>query len=161
MSSPGERVPLKRPSLNRERNSVSKWCDLWGMKLNENALTVDGTGLKETDDLVILGVSFDSKIALRTSLFPELQLRGLVSYETQSEFIVVAMLRMIGIHPSSVEGQHRLIIGFPIISDYFRCRKCRFPYVGPRRKCQGFCALKSSEFRLKHVLRNSLSMYFH
>ena len=85
MSSPGERVPLKRPSLNRERNSDSKWCDLWGMKLNENALTVDGTVLKETDDLVILGVSFDSKIALRTSLFPELQLRGLVSYETQSE----------------------------------------------------------------------------
>ena len=55
----------------------------------------------------------------------------------------------------------KAIIGFPIISDYFQCRKCRFPDVGPRRKCQGFCALKSSEFRLKHALRNSLSMYFH
>ena len=53
------------------------------------------------------------------------------------------------------------IIGFPIISDYFQCRKYRFPDVGPRRKCQGFCALKSSEFRLKHALRNFLSMYFH
>ena len=55
----------------------------------------------------------------------------------------------------------KAIIGFPIISNYFQCRKCRFPDVGPRRKCQGFCALKSSKFRLKHALRNSLSMYFH
>ena len=54
----------------------------------------------------------------------------------------------------------KAIIGFPIISDYFQCRKCRFPDDGPRRKCQGFWALKSSEFR-KHALRNSLSMYFH
>ena len=55
----------------------------------------------------------------------------------------------------------KAIIGFPIISDYFQCRKYRFPDVGHRRKCQGFCALESSEFRLKHALRNSLSMYFH
>ena len=55
----------------------------------------------------------------------------------------------------------KAIIGFPIISNYFQCRKCHFPDVGPHRKCQGFCALKSSEFRLKHALRNSLSMYFH
>ena len=56
----------------------------------------------------------------------------------------------------------KAIIGFPIISDYLKCRKClRFPDVGLRRKCQGFCALKSSEFRLKHALRNSLSIYFH
>ena len=46
----------------------------------------------------------------------------------------------------------KAIIGFPIISDYFQCRKCRSPDAGPRRKCQGFCALKSSEFRLKHAL---------
>ena len=50
----------------------------------------------------------------------------------------------------------KAIIGFPKISDYFHCRKCRFPDVGHRRKCQGFCA-----FRLKHALHNSLSMYFH
>ena len=55
----------------------------------------------------------------------------------------------------------KAIIGFPIISDYFQCRKCRFPDVGPRRICRGFCALKSPEFRLKHALRNFLSMYFH
>ena len=61
----------------------------------------------------------------------------------------------------SVEGHHRLIISFPIVCDYFQWRKCRFPNVGPRRKCHGFCALKSSEFQLKHALRNFLSMYFH
>ena len=55
----------------------------------------------------------------------------------------------------------KAIIGFPMISDYFQCRKCRFPDVDPRRKCQGFCALKSSEFRLNHALRNSLSVYCH
>ena len=35
---------------------------------------------------------------------------------------------------------------------HFQCRKCRFPDVGPRRKCQWFSALKSSEFRLKPTL---------
>ena len=55
----------------------------------------------------------------------------------------------------------KAIIGFSIISDYFQCRKYRFPDVGHRRKCQGFCSLKSSEFQLKHALRNSLSMYFY
>ena len=70
-------------------------------------------------------------------------------------------LEFIGRLSISVEGHHRLIFCFRIIFDYFQCRKCRFPDVGPRRKCQGFCALKSSEFRLKRALRNSLSMYFH
>ena len=55
----------------------------------------------------------------------------------------------------------KAIIGFPIISDYFQRRKYRFSDVGHRRKCQGFCALKSSEFRLKHAMRNSLSINFH
>ena len=55
----------------------------------------------------------------------------------------------------------KAIIGFPIISDYFQCRKCRFLDVGSRRKCQLFCALKSLESRLKHALCNSLYMYFH
>ena len=54
----------------------------------------------------------------------------------------------------------KAIIRFLIISDHFQCRKCRFPDVGPGRKCQGFCALKASEFQLKHALHNSLSMYF-
>ena len=64
------------------------------------------------------------------------------SLHPNQKFIVVATLRMIGIH-------HRLsIIGF----HHFQCRKCRFPDVGPRRKCQWFSALKSSEFRLKPTL---------
>ena len=55
-------------------------CDIWGMKLNASktktmivsrsrtmhpqspALTIGGTVLKESDDLVILGVTFDSKM---------------------------------------------------------------------------------------------------
>ena len=31
--SPGERVAVSE-SLNRDLNSVSVWCNLWGMKLN-------------------------------------------------------------------------------------------------------------------------------
>ena len=61
---------------------VSEWCDQWGMKLNASmtktmlvsrsstmhpqspALTIGGTVLKESDDLVILGVTFYSKMTL-------------------------------------------------------------------------------------------------
>ena len=63
---------------------VSEWCDLWGMKLNASntetmidsrsrtmhpqspALTIGGTVLKESDDLVILGVTFDSNTEKKT-----------------------------------------------------------------------------------------------
>ena len=58
---------------------VSEWCDLWGMKLNASntmtmivsrsstmhpqspALTIGRTVLKKSDDVVILGRTFDSK----------------------------------------------------------------------------------------------------
>ena len=79
-------VPLPRiratvaGSLNRDFIRVSEWCDLWGMKLNAcmtktmivswsltrdpqaPALTIGQTVLEESDDLVILGVTFDSKM---------------------------------------------------------------------------------------------------
>ena len=44
-------------------------------------LTIDGTALKESDDLVILGVTFDSKKPLRSIFdrFPEQLLKDLVS----------------------------------------------------------------------------------
>ena len=44
-------------------------------------LTIGGTVLKESDDLVILGVTFDSKMPFRSifTLFPEQLLNGLVS----------------------------------------------------------------------------------
>ena len=66
-------------SLNRDINRVSMWCDLWGTKLNANMtktmivsrsstihpqsipLTLDGTLLEESADLVISGVTFDSR----------------------------------------------------------------------------------------------------
>ena len=65
---------------------VSEWCDLWRMKLNASKtmtmivswsrtmhlqsppLTIGGTLLKESDDLVILGVTFDSKMTFEKHL---------------------------------------------------------------------------------------------
>ena len=64
---------------------VSEWCDLLGMKLNASktktmivsrsgmhpqspALTIGGAVLKESDDLVILGVTFDSKMTFEKHL---------------------------------------------------------------------------------------------
>ena len=73
-------------SLSRDLMRVSEWCYLWGMKLNASktktrivfrsrtmhpqspALSIGGTVLKESDDLVILGVTFDSKITLEKHL---------------------------------------------------------------------------------------------
>ena len=64
---------------------VNEWCDLWGMKLNASktkttivswsrtmhpkspALTIAGTVLK-SDDLVILGVTIDSKMTFEKHL---------------------------------------------------------------------------------------------
>ena len=71
--SPGVRVAVAE-SLTRDLGRVSEWCDLWGMKFNASKtkamlvsrsrtihpqsppLTIGGTVLKESDDLVILGV---------------------------------------------------------------------------------------------------------
>ena len=85
MSSPGLRVAVAE-SLSRDLMKVSDWCDLWGMKLNASktntmivsrsrtihpqspALTIGRTVLKESDDLVILGVTFDSKLTFEKHL---------------------------------------------------------------------------------------------
>ena len=66
----GERVAVSE-SMNRDLNRVSVWCNLWGMKLNASKtktmivsrsrtvhpqltpLILDGTVLKESDDLFI------------------------------------------------------------------------------------------------------------
>ena len=81
---PGIRVTVE--SLIRDLGRVSEWCDLWGMKLNASKtktmvfsrsfkmdphsppLTIGGTVLKESDDLVILGVTFDSKLTFENLL---------------------------------------------------------------------------------------------
>ena len=73
-------------SLIRDLGRVSEWCDLWGMKLNASMtktmivsglstmhprsppLTIGGTVLKESDDLVILGVIFDAKMTFEKHL---------------------------------------------------------------------------------------------
>ena len=76
VTSPGVRVAVAE-SLIRDLGMVSKWCDVWGMKLNASKtktmivlmsrtmhpqsppLTIGGTVLKESDDLVIFRVTFD------------------------------------------------------------------------------------------------------
>ena len=85
MPSPGVSVTVAE-SLSRGLVKVSEWCDLWGMKLNVSktktmivfrsltmhpqspALTIGGTVLKESDDLVILGVKFDSQMTFEKHL---------------------------------------------------------------------------------------------
>ena len=78
MPSPGVRVTVAE-SLIRDLGRVSEWCDLWGMKLNASKtktliisrsppLTIGGTELKESDDLVILGETFDSKMTFEKHL---------------------------------------------------------------------------------------------
>ena len=83
MLSPGVRVTVAG-SLIRDLGRVGEWCDLWGMKLNVSKtktmivsrsrtmhpqsppLTIGGTVLK--DDLVILVVTFDSKMTFEKHL---------------------------------------------------------------------------------------------
>ena len=83
--SPGVRVAVAE-SLIRDIGKVSDWCDPWGMKLNASKtkttivsrsrtmhpqsppLTIGGTVLKESVDLVILGVTFDSKMTFEKHL---------------------------------------------------------------------------------------------
>ena len=85
MPSPGVRVAVAE-SLIRDLVRVSEWCDLWGMKFNASKtktmivsrsrtmhpqstpLTIVGTVLKESDDLVILEVTFDSKMTFEKHL---------------------------------------------------------------------------------------------
>ena len=78
------RVPVAE-CLIRDLGRVSEWCDLWGMKFKVGkprillspgqalripslSLTIDRTGLKESDDLVILEVTFDSKMTFEKHL---------------------------------------------------------------------------------------------
>ena len=82
---PGVRVAVAE-SLIHDLVRVSEWCDLWWMKLNESKtktmivsryhtlhpqsppVTIGGTVLKESDDLVILGVTFYSKMTVEKHL---------------------------------------------------------------------------------------------
>ena len=83
--SPGVRVTVA-DSLNLDLVRVNAWCYIWGMKLNESntktmivsrsrtmhpqppPLTIDGTVLKESVDLDILGMTFDSKLTFEKHL---------------------------------------------------------------------------------------------
>ena len=88
--------------LNRDLGKVSKWCDLWGIKLNASqtktvksvvvyrpftmhplspTLTRGGTMLKESDDLDILRKTFDYMMTFEKHLrsVPEQPFKCLVS----------------------------------------------------------------------------------
>ena len=83
--SPGVRVAVAE-SLIRDLGRVSEWCDHWGFKFNASKtktmivsrfrtmhsqsppLTIGGTLLKESDDLAIFGVIFNSKITFEKHL---------------------------------------------------------------------------------------------
>ena len=83
--SPGVRVAVAE-FLIRDLGRVSEWCDLWRIKLSASntktmivsrsrtmhplspPLTIGGTVLKESADLVILGVTFDSKMTFEKHL---------------------------------------------------------------------------------------------
>ena len=83
--SPGLKVAVAE-SLSRDLVKVSEWCDLWVMKLNASktktmivsrsrtmhpqslVLTIVGTALKESDDLVILEVTFNFKMTFEKHL---------------------------------------------------------------------------------------------
>ena len=86
MPSPGVRVAVAE-SLIRDLGKVSEWCILWGMKYYASKtktimvsksrtmhpqsppLTIGGTVLKESDDLVRLGMTFDSKTTFEKHLY--------------------------------------------------------------------------------------------
>ena len=85
MLSLGARVTVAE-SLIGDLGRVSEWCDLWRMKLNASKtktmivsrsrtmqpqpyqLTIGGTVLKKSEYLVILGVTFDSKMTFEKHL---------------------------------------------------------------------------------------------
>ena len=85
VQSPGVRVTVAE-SMIHDLSTVSESCDLWGMKLNASKtktmiasrsctmhplspqLTIGLTVLKESDDLLILGVTFDSKMTFEKHL---------------------------------------------------------------------------------------------
>ena len=83
--SPGLRVAVSE-SMNHDLNRASMWCNLCGIKLKASKtktmivsrsrtahpqltpLTLDGTVLKESAALVILGVTFDAKMTFEKRL---------------------------------------------------------------------------------------------
>ena len=83
--SPSVRVAVAE-SLIHDLGRVCEWCDLWEMKLNASKtktmivsrsrtihlqsppFTIGGTVLEGSDDLVILGVTFDSKMTFEKHL---------------------------------------------------------------------------------------------
>ena len=106
--SPGVKVTVAE-SLIRNIGRVIEWCDLWGMKLNASKtktmivsrsrtihlqsppLTIGWTVLKNSDDIVILGVTLIPRWPLRSifARFPEMILKDLVSRSSPGESTMI------------------------------------------------------------------------
>ena len=109
------RYLLRHESLNSEIGKVSEWCNLQKIKLNKSktktmivsrsrtmhslspTLIIGGTVLKESDDLDIVGVTFDSRWLLRSifALLPEQLLKGLISWSPGECSMIDRFLRRV------------------------------------------------------------------
>ena len=105
---PGASITVSE-SLNCELGKVGEWCDRWGMKLNSSKtkvmivsrsrtmhpqslpLTIGRTVMKESDDLDILGVTFDSKMTfdMHVCSVSVLRPKGLVSSGSPGEYSLI------------------------------------------------------------------------
>ena len=130
VSSPGVRVKVAE-SFIHDLGRVSKWSDPWGMKLNARKtktmivsrsrtmhpqsppLIIGGTVLQEYDDLVILGVTFDSKMTF------EKHLRSVSRADSQTLSILIKSWRVF--HDRSFLGRCFLGLSSPFWSAVLQC----------------------------------------
>ena len=128
--SPGVRVTVA-VSLIRDLGWVSEWCDLLGMILNASKtktmmvsrprtmhphsppLTIGQTVLKESDDLVIFGVTFDSKMTLAKHLCP-------VSRATSQRIYILRKSCRV-FHDRSLLGRCFRVLFFPLWNTALQC----------------------------------------
>ena len=131
MPSQGVRVTVPESLIRNLRRVSEWWCDHWGMKLNASKtktmivtrsrtmhpqsppLTIGRTVLKESDDLVILGVTFDSKMTFEKHL-------RLVSRAASQRLGVLRKYRRVFHDRSLLERRFRGFV-LPILSTVLQC----------------------------------------
>ena len=131
--SPGVRVTVAESPI-RDLGRVSEWCDLWGMKLNASEtntmivswqrtmhpqsppLTIGGTVLKEANDHVILGATFDSKMTFKKHL------RSVFTVASQRLGILRKSWRVF--HDRSLLGKCFGVLSCPFWSTCLSCLQC-------------------------------------
>ena len=180
VQSPGVRVAVAE-SLIRDLGRVSEWCDLWGIKLNASKaktvivsrsrtmhpqsppLTTGGTVLKESDDLVMLGVTFYSKMTfekhLRSVSRAASQRLGILvkSWRVLHERIVLSCQfwstvlqsgARLPIHTSNYWTVQSVVLGFELGV----CLGVTLLIVDPRQSCVYFIRSGVTRYTLLMVL---------